>query len=79
MDNRRIVRDSYLELLQPKPKQRDRKDSRNTPEHALARAAAFLPAQYAATANVLSELRLRVGDIKGPIVEVSDGIGPGLW
>lgn len=79
VDNRRIVRDRYMELLKPKPEKASKSETRNTEEHALARAAAFLPAQYAAVANVLSELRTRVGDITGPILESTDGIAPGLW
>lgn len=79
VDNRRIVREKYLEMLEPKKEKSDKTNSRNTEQHALARAAAFLPAQYAAVANVLRELRTRVGDIKGPILETTDGIAPGLW
>lgn len=73
------MRDRYLELLKPKVHKEDKSKTKNTEEHALARAAAFLPAQYAAVANVLRELRTRVGDIKGPILESTDGIAPGLW
>lgn len=56
-----------------------RSETKNTEIHALARATTFLPPQYAAVANVLSELKTRVGNIKGPILEVTDGIAPGIW
>ncbi|EJT45757.1 3-methyl-2-oxobutanoate hydroxymethyltransferase [Trichosporon asahii var. asahii CBS 2479] len=45
VDNRRIVREKYLEMLEPKKEKSDKTNSRNTEQHALARAAAFLPAQ----------------------------------
>lgn len=59
---------------------------RNTPASALAKAAAFLPGEYAAVRNVLQEVRQRLGrdqwrlDGKGKeAVEVSGTIGAGIW
>jgi len=49
-------------------------------DHALARAAAFLPAQYSATRNVIGELNQRLGGgLVGPVLEVSGTLGAGLW
>lgn len=75
----KFVRGAYLELLQPKPKTKEKGGYLNMPEHALARAAAFLPGQYAAVYNVLKELKTRLGVVVGPVLEVSFSHGPGFW
>ncbi|BEJ14908.1 hypothetical protein CspHIS471_0406750 [Cutaneotrichosporon sp. HIS471] len=77
-EDKKHVRYAYLELLEP-VKEKSPGGSRNMPQHAIARASAFLPAQYGATYNVLAELDKRVGGITGPLIEVSGGLGPGLW
>ncbi|KAK4684645.1 3-methyl-2-oxobutanoate hydroxymethyltransferase, partial [Tremellales sp. Uapishka_1] len=87
--NPREIRDAFLSLLPPpgssapKPSGRERKaQPHSTPEVALAKAAAFLPGQYAAVRNILVELERRLGmDWMGDdgIVEFSGGSGPGLW
>ncbi|GMK53899.1 hypothetical protein CspeluHIS016_0104850 [Cutaneotrichosporon spelunceum] len=77
-EDKKHVRYAYLELLEP-VKEKSPGGSRNMPQHAIARASAFLPAQYGAIYNVLAELDKRVGGIGGPLLEVSGGLGPGLW
>jgi hypothetical protein len=77
-EDKKHVRYAYLELLEP-VKEKSPGGSRNLPQHAIARASAFLPAQYGAAYNVLAELDKRVGGITGPFIEVSGGLGPGLW
>ncbi|CAK9780945.1 hypothetical protein CC85DRAFT_327441 [Cutaneotrichosporon oleaginosum] len=77
-EDKKHVRYAYLELIEP-VKEKAPGGSRNLPQHAIARASAFLPAQYGASYNVLAELEKRVGGIKGPLLEVSGGLGPGLW
>ena len=61
------------------------------PELAMAQAAGFLPGEYAAARNVMEEMKRRLGrgwwrglgqveEGKGPVVvEVSGGLGSGLW
>jgi 3-methyl-2-oxobutanoate hydroxymethyltransferase len=79
LDSPKHVRTAYLSLLEPKGR-RDRTNSRNTPEHALARAAAFLPTQYAATRAVVGELNSRLGGgLVGPVLELSGTLGAGFW
>lgn len=79
-DSPRDIRNAYLHLLEPTKEKADKADRKNSPEHALARAAAFLPAQYAVTRNVMAELNSRLGGgLTGPILEASGTIGPGLW
>lgn len=75
----KAIRGAYLDLLRPKEKFKIRGGVNNAQEHAVARATAFLPAQYAAVYNVLRELRTRLGPVVGPVLEVSYGIGPGFW
>jgi hypothetical protein len=56
----------------------------NTPALSLARAAAFLPGEYAVVRNVLEEIGRRVGEdwleeAGGDMVEVTSTLGAGLW
>lgn len=59
---------------------------RSSAPAALAKAAAFLPGEYAAVRNVLREMRVRLGDEwlrvdgeEGGVLEVSGSLGSGVW
>ena len=64
-----------------------RKKTRNPipqDENPIAKAAAFLPGEYAAVRNVIREIRQRLpkwtlGDKDPKVVEFTGGLGPGMW
>ncbi|KAL7418393.1 cell wall biogenesis and architecture protein [Cryptotrichosporon argae] len=83
----RGVRAAFLELVtadqspRAAAKQAQRQRTRATPEAVLAKAAAYMPAQYGAVRNIVGELGRRLGDgwAGERIVEVSGGFGVALW
>lgn len=79
------IRRSFLQLnptTRTPSRSKDAERFRATSSAALAKAAAFLPSEYAAVRNIFTELRRRLGDDwvpEGPVVEVSNTVGAGLW
>lgn len=79
------IRRSFLQLnptTRTPVRPREDERFRATSSASLAKAAAFLPGEYAALRNIMVELRSRLGSDwlpDGSVVEVSSTVGAGLW